>query len=156
MIDVSIAGGDELTARLADMPSAVASRLGNVIGLLSQTLYYQVEDNLSGAVLQSRSGRLAAAIEQSADGLTASVGFDADAVPYGAAQEFGADIRAHLIEVKNARALAFVVAGQRVFAKRVMLPATHLPERSFLRSALSDLAPDIEDAIAAGVDEAVA
>ena len=106
-------------------------------------------------MLQRRSGRLAASIVQQVDGLSASVGFDPAAVPYGAAQEFGADLRAHLIAVKNARALAFVVAGKRVFAKHVMFPGAHLPERSFLRAALADLAPEIGAAIAATVAESV-
>lgn len=106
-------------------------------------------------MLQRRSGRLASSIVQQVDGLSASVGFDPAAVPYGAAQEFGADLRAHLIAVKNARALSFVVAGKRVFAKHVMFPGAHLPERSFLRSALAGLAPEIGAVIAAAVADTV-
>ena len=154
MIQVTISAADVL-GRLAALPPALASRLSTVVATLAQRLYDRVEDNLSGAVLQRRSGRLAAAINQTVDGLTASVGFDPAAVPYGAAQEFGADLRAHLIAVKNARALSFVVAGKRVFAKHVMFPGAHLPERSFLRSALAALAPDIGAAIATAVAETV-
>ena len=154
MIEVTISADDALD-RLRDLPSDLASRLAGVVAILAQRLYDSVENNLSGAVLQRRTGRLAASIVQQVDGLSASVGFDPAAVPYGAAQEFGADLRAHLIAVKNARALSFVVAGKRVFAKHVMFPGAHLPERSFLRSALADLAPDIGAAIAAAVAEAV-
>ena len=154
MIEVSISAADAL-GRLRDLPSDLAARLAATVARLAQRLYDRVEDNLSGAVLQRRSGRLAASIVQQVDGLSASVGFDPAAVPYGAAQEFGADLRAHLIAVKNARALSFVVAGKRVFAKHVMFPGAHLPERSFLRSALADLAPDIGAAIAASVAESV-
>ena len=72
-----------------------------------------------------------------------------------AALEFGASIPAQLIEVKNAKALAFVVGGSQVFAKHVMHPAFVLPPHSFLRAALTDLAPDIiatlGDAVAAAV-----
>jgi len=154
MIEVTISAADAL-GRLRALPSTVAARLADTVARLAQTLYDHVEENLSGVVLQRRSGRLAASIVQQVDGLTASVGFDPAAVPYGAAQEFGADIRAHLIAAKNARALSFVVAGKRVFAKRVMFPGAHLPERSFLRSALADLAPEIGAAIAASVAETV-
>lgn len=154
MIQVTISAADVL-GRLAALPPALASRLSTVVATLAQRLYDRVEDNLSGAVLQRRSGRLAAAINQTVDDLTASVGFDPAAVPYGAAQEFGADLRAHLIAVKNARALSFVVAGKRVFAKHVMFPGAHLPERSFLRSALAALAPDIGAEIATAVAETV-
>lgn len=154
MIEVTISAAGA-RGRLAALPPALASRLAGVVATLAQRLYDRVEDNLSGTVLQRRSGRLAASIVQQVDGLSASVGFDPAAVPYGAAQEFGADLRAHLIAVKNARALSFVVAGRRVFAKHVMFPGAHLPERSFLRSALADLAPDIGAAIAAAVAETV-
>jgi len=154
MIEVTVSAADAL-GRLRDLPQDLASRLATVVATLAQTLYDRVEENLSGAVLQRRSGRLASSIVQEIDGLTASVGFDPAAVPYGAAQEFGADIRAHLIAAKNARALSFVVAGKRVFARRVMFPGAHLPERSFLRSALTDLAPEIGAEIAAAVAEAV-
>ncbi len=154
MISVTISAADAL-GRLADLPPALASRLSAVVATLAQHIYDRVEDNLSGAVLQRRSGRLASSITQQVDGLTASVGFDPAAVPYGAAQEFGADLRAHLIAVRNARALSFVVAGKRAFAKRVMFPGARLPERSFLRAALSDLAPEIGAAIAAAVAETV-
>jgi len=153
MIAVTIS--TDALGRLGALPPMLASRLASVITTLAQHLYDRVEDNLSGAVLQRRSGRLAASIVQQVDGLSASVGFDPAAVPYGAAQEFGADLRAHLIAVKNARALSFVVAGRRVFAKHVMFPGAHLPERSFLRSALADLAPDIGAAIAAAVADTV-
>ncbi|HLJ52131.1 MAG TPA: hypothetical protein VKT24_02025 [Rhizomicrobium sp.] len=153
MIQVTISA--DALGRLGALPQDLASRLAAVVATLAQRLYDRVEENLSGAVLQRRSGRLASSIVQQIDGLSASVGFDPAAVPYGAAQEFGADIRAHLIAAKNARALSFVVAGKRVFARRVMFPGAHLPERSFLRSALADLAPEIGAAIAATVAETV-
>jgi phage gpG-like protein len=147
MIGLTITGADELAAKLDGAPGILAARLGEVMARLGQALYARVEENLSGAVLHARSGKLAASIAQQTDNLSAAVGFDPDAVPYGAAQEFGAEIRAHLIEARNAKALAFVVGGRRVFAKRVMFPGAHLPERSFLRAALADLAPDAGDEI---------
>lgn len=151
-VTISAAGA---RGRLAALPNDLASRLAGVVASLAQRLYDRVEENLSGAVLQRRSGRLASSITQQVDSLSASVGFDPAAVPYGAAQEFGADLRAHLIAARNARALSFVVAGKRVFAKHVMFPGAHLPERSFLRAALAALAPDIGAAIAASVAEMV-
>lgn len=154
MISVTISAADAL-GRLRVLPPILTSRLTAVVAILAQRLYDRVEENLSGTVLHRRSGRLAASITQQVDGLSASVGFDPSAVPYGAAQEFGADPRAHLIAVKNARALSFVVAGRRVFARHVMFPGAHLPERSFLRSALAALAPDIGAAIAAAVADTV-
>lgn len=154
MIQITISAAGAL-GRLNTLPNDLAARLASVVATLAQRLYDRVEDNLSGAVLQRRSGRLASSITQRIDGLSALVGFDPAVVPYGAAQEFGADLRAHLIAAKNARALSFVVGGRRVFAKRVMSPGAHLPERSFLRSALAELAPDIGAAIAVAVADTV-
>jgi len=74
-------------------------------------------------------------------------------VPYGAIQEFGGTTRAHLIAAKQAKALAFSLGGQLVFAKRVNHPGSRIPAHSFLRSALAELAPEalatLRDAVAA-------
>ena len=92
------------------------------------------------------------AVDIESDDRSVSVGLDTGAVPYAAALEFGASIPEQLIAAKNGRALSFFVGGRQVFAKHVMPPAFVLPPHSFLRSALADLAPDIE----ATLDDAVA
>lgn len=154
-IAITIAGGDALVAKLAALPDALAAQLGTAFALIADQLYAQVEENLSGAVVNSISGTLQAAITEASDESSATVGLDSDAAPYGAALEFGASIPAQLIAAKNAKALAFVVGGSQVFAKHVMHPAFVLPPHSFLRSALADLAPDalamLEDAVAAAL-----
>ena len=154
-IAIEIAGGDALVARLAALPDALNAQLGAGLNNVAQALYARVIDNVSGAVVKPRSGTLQAAITQDSDSGAATIGIDAGAAPYAAALEFGASIPAQLIEVKNAKALAFVVGGSQVFAKHVMHPAFVLPPHSFLRAALTDLAPDIiatlGDAVAAAV-----
>ena len=45
-------------------------------------------------------------------------------------------------EVK-AKALAFTIGGQQVFAKLVHIPDVTMPERSFLRSSLADESANI-------------
>jgi phage gpG-like protein len=154
-ITVTIAGGDALVAKLASLPDALSAQLGAAFALIADQLYAQVEENLSGAVVNSISGKLRAAITEDSDNASATVGLDSDAAPYGAALEFGASIPAQLIEAKNAKALAFVVGGSQVFAKHVMHPAFVLPPHSFLGAALADLAPDavamLEDAVAEAI-----
>lgn len=154
-IRLDILGADTVAARLAGLPAGLRQRVGGALDTLSQALYARVLEKLSGEVVKPGSGRLAASIERDTDGLSASVGFDPATVPYGAALEFGASIPAQLIEAKNAKALAFAVGGQMVFAKRAMHPAFTLPEHSFLRSALAEMAPDILAGIDAAVAEAV-
>lgn len=155
-IGVSIAGGDALVAKLAGLPDALRQQLASAFALVADALYAQAIANVSGAVVNTRSGRLAAAITQSSDESSASVGVDNEIAPYGAALEFGASIPAQLIEAKNAKALAFVVGGSQVFAKHVMHPAFALPPHSFLRSALDDLAPDLLAMLNDAVSEALA
>ncbi len=50
----------------------------------------------------------------------------------------------------KAKALAFLVGGKEVFAARVNLSAVTMPERSYLRSSLAEMA----DAIREGLSEA--
>jgi hypothetical protein len=131
---------------LAGFEGRARERLGATMAQLGAALEGRVADNLDGAVLARRSGRLAAAqetrIAASGDAVSVSVGFDPGQVPYGAIQEFGGTTRAHLIAAKSAFALAFTVGDRLVFAKRVNHPGSRVPERSFLRSALARFAPD--------------
>ncbi|HLI20182.1 MAG TPA: hypothetical protein VKV32_03630 [Stellaceae bacterium] len=156
-IAVSVSGGDALIDWLAGLPDALRQPLATAFARIADALYAQALANVSGAAVQSKTGRLAAALTQQSDASAASVGLDSDIAPYGAALEFGASIPAQLIAAKNAKALsfvagAFVAGGSQVFAKHVMHPAFALPPHSFLRSALGELAPDL----VAMLDDAVA
>jgi hypothetical protein len=55
----------------------------------------------------------------------------------------------------KAKALAFVVGGKQVFAARVNLPAVTLPERSYLRSSLAEMAGEIVQGLSDAVVEAI-
>ncbi len=123
-----------MARRFAAMPGLVQDRLGAAMARLGVALAAEVAANLSGGVLQRRSGRLAAAQEveivAGPTGVSVGIGFDPDAVPYGAIQEFGGTTRAHLIEAKRAYALAFNFAGRLVFAKHVQHPGSVIPARA--------------------------
>jgi hypothetical protein len=56
---------------------------------------------------------------------------------------------------QSARALAFPWRGRQRFFKRVQLPAVAMPERSFMRSALDETAPEIRAALEAAAAEAM-
>jgi phage gpG-like protein len=156
MISASISGLDTLTARLEALPQTLAERLAQEVERLGGVLRDRVERNLSGAVLQQRSGRLAGSIAVNVErvglGVSASVTSDA---PYAAIREYGGTIPAHTILPQSARALAFPWRGQQRFFKRVQLPAVTMPERSFMRSALDETAPEIQAAIQIAALEAV-
>lgn len=151
-----IEGLEALAGRLEAMPEKLAAALGEEAARLGEELRGAVERNLSGGVLQQRSGRLAGSIdvsvERSGAAVSATVGSDA---PYAAIHEYGGVIPAHEILPRSARALAFPWQGRERFFKRVELPAVQMPERSFLRSALAEMAPEIRAALAAAVSRAV-
>jgi len=152
----TIEGLDALAGRLEAMPGKLAAALGEEAARLGEELRAAVERNLSGGVLQQRTGRLAASIdasvERSGAAVLATVGTD---VPYAAIHEYGGVIPAHEILPKSARALAFPWQGRERFFKRIELPPVQMPERSFLRSALVEMAPEIRAAMAAAVNRAV-
>lgn len=109
--------------------------------------------NLSGGVLNTRSGALAASISSEIEGsggaysaITSSTG-----VPYAAIQEFGGKTAAHEIVAVKGKALAFAGAGGNVIVKKVHHPGSAIPARSYLGSALAA----IQDEIATGYKQAV-
>lgn len=149
-------GGDALAARLEAMPGKLVSALRQEAARLGDDLRAAVARNLSGGVLQQRTGRLAGSIDvavrQSGAAVSATLGTD---VPYAAIHEYGGVIPAHEILPRSARALAFPWQGRERFFKRVELPPVQMPERSFLRSALAEMEPEIRAAMAAAVNRAV-
>jgi phage gpG-like protein len=102
--------------------------------------------NLSGGVLNTRSGGLRESIRMQASQQDGAIGVeifsDGDA-PYAAIQEYGGKTAAHEILPDKARVLAFALNGSRVFARRIQHPGSQIPERSYLRSALEDQGDDI-------------
>ena len=156
MISVSANAVDAEIARLDALPQSLAARLADEVARLGEVLRDRVERNLTGEVLQSRSGRLAGSVavsvEASGAAMRASVSSDA---PHAAIHEYGGTIPAHEILPRSARVLAFPWRGRRRFFKRVSLPAITMPERSFMRSALDETEPEIRAALAQAVAEAM-
>jgi phage gpG-like protein len=103
---------------------------------------YVKEEKLSGQALKNRTGTLRRKINyvvaETPAGITGSVGVD---LSYAAAHEYGFDgtvsVREHLRTVKQAfgRPISPVTSIVSAYQRHM-----HLPERSFLRSALRDQA----------------
>ncbi len=127
----------------------LAAALRDRAAALQQRLLDKVAANLSGEVLQARSGALKASVvaelAADADGVTAAVA--STGVPYAAIQEHGGTTAPHDIVPVKARALAF--AGG--FAARVHHPGSAIPARAPLGGALDAL----RDEIAGGLKDAV-
>lgn len=156
MISASVDGLTALTGRLGTLPQTLAQRLGEEVERLGGMLRDRVERNLSGRVLKQRSGRLAGSIAVDVERNGLAIGATvSSASPYAAIHEYGGVIPARTILPQSARALAFPWRGQQRFFKRVQLPAVTMPERSFMRSALAQTAPDIRAALAQAALEAM-
>jgi phage gpG-like protein len=142
-----------LVDRLQSLPERIAARLGATMESLGDQLRDLVQDKMQSSRLQTRSGRLAQAIDVEADDASVVAGIDSAAAPYAAIQEQGGTTRAHIIETLNARALRFELGGKPFFARRVQHPRSVIPAHSFLGAALADLQPIATSAIADAVAE---
>ncbi len=148
---------DGVSVALAAMPERVQAALVEKANALAAELEASVQQKLAGGVLNPRTGALARSIVttimESAAGISVSVASNGD-VKYAAIHEFGGTIPPHEIVPDKARALAFAI-GKQVFARRVNLPAVTMPERSYLRSSLAEMADEIRDGLSEAVVEAV-
>lgn len=158
MISADLLGAGPALERLRALPDAANAGVARAVAKLGIALKNNVQQNkLSGQVLKIRSGALKSSIDvavnQSSGEITATVFSDLD---YAAAQEYGfsgtVDVRASLRLIKEA-------FGRPIAAKAIAVGAhsrrMDLPERSFLRSALGDMAPDIAAAVQDALHEAI-
>jgi phage gpG-like protein len=146
---IEVIGDREVAAHFGvmseELRQAVAAKIAQFTSQLWEKVVHQ---KLAGEVLQRRSGKLAESIKQriahEGDTITGTVYSDGS-VPYAGIQEYGGKTGAHDILPVKAQALHFLMGGRDVFAKIVHHPGSTIPEHSFLRSALADMVPAIED-----------
>ncbi|SNB60129.1 Bacteriophage HK97-gp10, putative tail-component [Rhodoblastus acidophilus] len=158
MLQFSPEGVADLAAKLAALPDGLRAALAEKIDALAQDLLAQVVDvNLSGAVLNARSGALRNSIQLRNQDQGASLGVAVVAdggAPYAAIQEYGGKTAAHEIVPDKATVLAFIAGGKQAFARRVHHPGSEIPERSYLRSALAEKSAEIKQALRQTLAEA--
>lgn len=158
MIAAGLVGGEVALARLRAMPHVAQAGVARAIAKLGTDLQNNVrQDKLSGQLLAARSGSLRSSIElqtiERGMATTATVFTNLD---YAAAHEFGfagtVNVRASLREIKEVfgHPIAETTVGVRAHSRRM-----DLPERSFLRSALDEMSPDINAGVDAALREAV-
>jgi hypothetical protein len=151
MIKGEILGSAELVRKYEDMSPKLVSALNRSIGRLTLTLMRNVkQDKLSGQVLNVRSGRLRRSINQRMEGVgTQTVsGYVGTNVVYGRRFEYGfsgnVTVKAHMRTITQA-------FGRSISPVQVSVGAYNMkantPERSFLRSALSDMDTQIQQDI---------
>ena len=155
MITAQLVGSDRLPSRLRELLAEANSGLVRAMTELAIELQRRVQDGLSGEVLSSRSGALKSSIglriDQHSAAIAATVFSDS---LYARAHEYGfagtVNVKASLRRITEAFGRPF--AGKTIEVKGYTR-RMDLPERSFLRSALEDLAPAIREATEAALRE---
>ena len=145
-----LALNDTASAPLAAMPERIRVALSAKAGALATELQAKIQQKLSGEVLQTRSGALTGSIDETSTGVAVCIATSPN-VKYAAIHEYGGAIPPYQIVPDKAKALAFLVGGKQAFAARVNLPAITMPERSTMRSSLSEMADEIRDGFAAAL-----
>jgi phage gpG-like protein len=145
---------DASSAALAAMPERIRGALSAKANSLAAELQSKIQQKLAGGVLNMKSGALARSIgvmiEDGPGNVTVRVASSGD-VKYAAIHEFGGTIPPHQIVPDKAKALAFAIGGKQVFAARVQIPAVTMPERSYMRSSLAEMADEIRDKLAEAI-----
>jgi phage gpG-like protein len=138
-------------------PQIVQDALLEQGGSFAAELEARIQQKLTGEVLQTHSGALAASIFSTigSDESDTTISVSSTGVPYAAIQEFGGKTSAHEIIATNAKALAFRAGGDLVFAKRVHHPGSNIPARSYLESSLEELRDEIESGFKQAILEAL-
>lgn len=158
MIAATLMGDAAAVDRLRATRDAAGAGIALTIAKLGADLRANVQQNkLSGQVLQARSGALrqsiAVRIDQSDTTVRASVYSD---LGYAGAQEYGfsgtVNVRSSLRRIREAfgRPISPKTISVGPYSRRI-----DLPQRSFLRSALDDMAPEIRADIEAALREAL-
>lgn len=114
---------------IGDIRQSLSDRIAGEMDVVMQMFEERVRENLSGGVLQNRSGNLLSTVmrtpaQRSGDELYSSVQAGGDQAPYGIFFEEGGD-GYYTIAPVNARVLSFMGAGgEHVFAMLVNHPPT--------------------------------
>jgi phage gpG-like protein len=155
MLEIGI--DDSCSAALAAMPERIRDALVAKSNTLAAALQQKIQQKLAGEALQTRSGALAASIVASIaeEPQGVAVRIASTDVKYAAIHEFGGTIPPHQIVPDKAKALAFVIGGKQVFAMRVQIPAVTMPERSYMRASLAEMADAIRERMSEAIGEAL-
>lgn len=155
IISITITGDTRLIDSMGRLPSAINQALYRKILTLALKMERNVKvGKLNGQVLNRITGALSRSIQHEVirdENSVLGKVFSSGDVKYAAIHEYGGTTPPHIIEPKKASVLAFMGKGGMVYAKKVNHPGSKMPERSFLRSTLTDMSTEIS----LGMKEAV-
>jgi hypothetical protein len=144
LFDSTLEGGDRLESGLGNASDLVTVKLREKVELLQHLLADKIRANLSGGILQARSGKLLGSVQelpieingQIVDGPVQVGGPD---IPYGAVLEHGGK-RSYDIVPVNKKYLAFMIDGKQIFTK--LVHRTPLLARHYVGLAVAEVEPD--------------
>jgi len=146
LFDSVLEGGDQLQAGLENASDRVTLRLREKVELLQHLLADKIRANLSGQILQVRSGKLLASVKElplEVNGLVVEgpVQVGGPDIPYGAVLEKGGTHNYDIVPV-NKQYLAFVVGGKQIFTK--LVHRTPLLARQYVGLAVEETSPEVQ------------
>lgn len=149
IVDAVLVGGNELIQRFERLPATAAQALLAKVTALALRLENRVKtQKLDGQVLNRITGALSRSInnrvERIGNAITGYV-FSSGDVKYARIHEYGGVI----VPVK-AQALRFMIGDQMIITQKVVMP-----ERSYLRSSLTEMATTITTEMKEAVVKAV-
>lgn len=156
MLTVTVVGKEQVIARFSSMKGKIHNKLLKVIYTLALQLEAHVkQDKLQGQVLNHRTGKLQSSIQndvkETGSSITGRV-YSNSSVNYAAIHEYGfhgeEQVRSHIRDT---------VFGRKVdpFTVPAFTRMMNMPERSFMRSSLSDFRDKIIGDMSEAVSEAV-
>jgi hypothetical protein len=135
---VELIGDRALVARLDAMPGRIRDGLARAVVRLDLELQRKVQaEKLTGRVPTMKAGALRWRIGGNDD----------------VANHTSGRARSWLAQSKNDKSPKFTISGHTIFRRRAAHPPA--PERSFLRSALAELGPAIEQGMREALAEAI-
>jgi phage gpG-like protein len=136
-----------------EIKTGTGRRMAQIVFGLSNKIKFE---KLSGQVLRNKTGTLRRSITPAVRDSGGIVeGQVATNIEYAAIHEYGGRTKPHDIFPKKGRALAFMMGGKQVIVKSVHHPGSVFPERSFMRSALAEMEPQIRAIFEKAVTEVV-
>ena len=158
MIAAELIGAERVVAFLELLPQKAMAAIKADVSRLAITLLRKVqEEKLSGQVLKNQTGTLRRSINQRVEvfGQQAVVGSVGTNLSYAAAHEFGfkgpVNVKAHMRLVK--KAFGRTVKNPEEHPVRSFTRQMNLPERSFLRTAMAEMAPEIRQGLEAAIQK---
>lgn len=154
---LSVTTQGEVLAKLERLPEHLQLLLREKMEALVDTAYAKVQENLSGKVLQEKSGMLKASVrhgvQQQGSLLIGYIELDPEP-PYAKVQEFGGK-GSYLITPSKANLLSFYweLLGKRVALRYVNHPP--LPARPYITPVLAELAAKSDAEFQSAINSAI-